>query len=45
MKPKIILAGGSGFLGNVLANYFAARGMQVVILTRSPKARADTIRV
>jgi len=44
MKTKIILAGGSGFLGNVLANYFAARGMEVVILTRNPKQRADAIR-
>lgn len=39
MKPKIILAGGSGFLGSVLANYFAAKGMKVVILTRKPEAR------
>ena len=44
MKTKIILAGGSGFLGNVLANYFAARGMEVVILTRRPKQRTDMIR-
>ena len=38
MKPKIILAGGSGFLGSVLADYFAARAVEVVILTRNPKA-------
>jgi uncharacterized protein (TIGR01777 family) len=44
MKPKIILAGGSGFLGNVLASHFAASGMEVVILTRNPKQRADAIR-
>ena len=37
MKTKIILAGGSGFLGSVLADYFAAKGMEVVILTRNPK--------
>jgi hypothetical protein len=44
MKTKIILAGGSGFLGNVLADYFAARGMEVVILTRNSNPRADMIR-
>jgi len=44
MKSKIILAGGSGFLGNALANYLDARGMEVVILTRSPKQRAGSTR-
>ena len=43
MKTKIILAGGSGFRGNVLANYFAAQGIEVVLLTRNPKQRADMI--
>ena len=44
LETKIILVGGSGFLGSVLAAFFAAKGIEVVILTRSPKARADTIR-
>ena len=44
MNTKIILAGGSGFVGQVLADYFAAKGMEVVILTRRPKQRADAIR-
>ena len=44
MNSKIILAGGTGFLGSVLAEYFAAKGMEVVILTRSPKQRTDMIR-
>jgi len=44
MKTKIILAGGSGFLGSALADYFAGRGMEVVILTRHPKPRAGLIR-
>ena len=44
MKDKIILAGGSGFLGGVLANYFNARGMEVVILTRNPKTQSGLIR-
>lgn len=38
MKPnRIILAGGSGFLGQILAEYFRKQGCVVVILTRSPK--------
>jgi uncharacterized protein (TIGR01777 family) len=44
MKTKIILAGGSGFLGSVLADFFAAKGMAVVILTRNAKARGGLIR-
>ena len=44
MKAKLILAGGSGFLGNVLANHFAARETEVVSLTRAPKTRADSVR-
>ena len=35
-KPRLVLAGGSGFLGSVLANYFCSRGWDVVILTRTP---------
>lgn len=41
---KIILAGGSGFLGGALANHFQARGWEVVILTRSPKSRPNGVR-
>lgn len=44
MKPKIILAGGSGFLGTVLADYFAAKGVEAVIFTRHPKPRTGLIR-
>lgn len=39
--PTIILAGGSGFLGSELARHFSARGWEVVILTRTPKPRAE----
>ena len=39
---KIILAGGSGFLGGALAKHFGALGWEVVILTRTPKARPDS---
>jgi hypothetical protein len=38
---RIILAGGSGFLGGELAKHFASLGWDVVILTRAPKARSD----
>jgi hypothetical protein len=41
---KIILAGGSGFLGGELARHFTALGWEVVILTRTPKSRADSVR-
>ena len=37
---KVILAGGSGFLGAALADSFAADGCDVVILTRRPDAYA-----
>jgi len=33
----IIIAGGSGFLGQVLENYFSSKGYSVKILTRNPK--------
>ncbi|WP_299102769.1 TIGR01777 family oxidoreductase [uncultured Winogradskyella sp.] len=37
MKPKkIIIAGGTGFLGKVLENYFANKGFETLILTRQP---------
>jgi len=44
MNSKIILAGGSGFLGSALADHFAAKRIEVVILTRNPRARAGLIR-
>ena len=34
---KIILAGGSGFIGQLLANHFTDKGDEVVVLTRNPK--------
>jgi uncharacterized protein len=37
MMKKIILAGGSGFLGHALAEHFLKSGCAVTILTRSPK--------
>ena len=41
---RIILAGGSGFLGGELTKHFKALGWEVVVLTRSPKPRADDVR-
>ncbi len=38
---RIILAGGSGFLGQAIAKHFLPSGWDVVILTRTPKPRAD----
>jgi len=34
--PRMVLAGGSGFLGCLLAEYFGQRGWDVVVLTRDP---------
>ncbi|TAL07236.1 MAG: NAD-dependent epimerase/dehydratase family protein, partial [Verrucomicrobia bacterium] len=44
MKQKIILAGGSGFLGGELAKHFAALNWEVVVLSRSLKSRTDGAR-
>jgi len=41
MNRRIIIAGGSGFLGTALARTFLARGDQVFVLTRSPRPRTD----
>ncbi|MDQ5977717.1 MAG: uncharacterized protein QG602_689, partial [Verrucomicrobiota bacterium] len=35
---KIVLAGGSGFLGQALARRLAAAGWEVVVLSRQPRA-------
>ena len=37
-RQKLILAGGSGFLGNALAHHFAALGWEVVVLSRRPSS-------
>jgi uncharacterized protein (TIGR01777 family) len=44
MSRRIILAGGTGFLGSVLARCFAAQQCDVLILTRHPKPRTDGVR-
>lgn len=44
MKPRLIIAGGSSFLGGVLAKHFADRGWETVVLTRRPRRQAGTVR-
>ena len=41
---KIVLAGGSGFLGRSLAAHFQQSGYEIIILTRNPKAGKTGIR-
>jgi hypothetical protein len=44
MKPKrIILAGGSGFIGSALAKKLVAQNFEVVVLARTPRARTDGV--
>ena len=38
---KIIIAGGSGFLGENLEKYFAEKEHQVYILTRNPQRKNE----
>ena len=44
MKRRIILAGGSGFLGTGLSKKFVERGNEVVLLARAPRERSDGAR-
>ena len=41
---RIVIAGGSGFIGSALAREFSTRGFDVVILTRSPRQRTDGVK-
>jgi uncharacterized protein (TIGR01777 family) len=43
-NERVILAGGSGFLGTLLAQKLAARGCEVIVLTRKPSARDGRIK-
>jgi uncharacterized protein (TIGR01777 family) len=43
-RKPIVIAGGSGFVGRALAAELAAHPFQVIILTRTPRARTDGIR-
>lgn len=45
MASRIVLAGGTGFIGGALARRFRERGHEVVVLTRSsPRRRGDGVR-
>lgn len=44
MKPRVILAGGGGFLGMLLTEKFVAKNYEVIVLTRSPKKRSDDVK-
>ena len=41
---KVILAGGNGYLGGVLANYYKEKATEVVILSRHAKEQENNIR-
>ena len=41
MKKKIVLAGGTGFLGRGIIQYFGSKDFEFIILTRNPKKRDD----
>ncbi|OKS88376.1 TIGR01777 family oxidoreductase [Mucilaginibacter polytrichastri] len=41
---KIILAGGNGYIGTVLANYYREKAQQIIILSRTPKADDGNIK-
>ena len=44
MNDRIVLPGGSGYIGRFLGERLAARNYDVVVLTRSPGANAGAIR-
>lgn len=41
---KIVLAGGSGFMGGILARHFAGKGDEVIVLTRGREYTAGNIK-
>ena len=41
MSKKIVIAGGSGFIGTALANYYTSKGFDVIILTRGVSKSQD----
>lgn len=43
-RTKVVLAGGSGFIGQILARWFSDRNFDVVVLTRSQKLGSRDVR-
>jgi len=43
-SQRILLGGGTGFLGTMLARYLSERGCEVVVLTRRPDPRSGAVR-
>jgi uncharacterized protein (TIGR01777 family) len=43
-KKRVVLAGGSGFIGQSLARELIARNYEVVVLTRTPRGRTDGVK-
>jgi uncharacterized protein (TIGR01777 family) len=43
-KKRVVLAGGSGFLGCALARLLLGKNYEVVVLTRSPREREDGVK-
>lgn len=43
-RSRIVIAGGSGFIGSALATRFVGRGHDIVVLTRNASARTDGVR-
>jgi len=41
---RIVIAGGSGFIGSALAKEWVKRGCEVIVLTRSPRPRPDGVK-
>jgi uncharacterized protein (TIGR01777 family) len=44
LQSRIVIAGGSGFIGSALATHFIGQGHDVVVLTRNAVARSDGVR-
>ena len=42
-KKRIVLAGGSGFIGSALAENLRAQNYEIVVLARTPRERDDGI--
>ena len=43
MKPKIIIPGGTGFIGNHVSKYFYEKGWEVIVLTRKTAYKKNGI--